>query len=515
MIRDPRRGCDVVNRLLPPGYWEIEPLTGDALEAAAGDIRVGASPGYDNWAGADLKVLPKAAWEQLAVILGEVERTQRWPEELLHSWTALIPKVDDPASPNELRPIRVLPTVYRLWSSTRLKEVMRHLDPLLPPEILAYRQGWDLKLRMVELQDELANRHADGKLAFGLALDASKAFPSLRRSVLEHIARRVGFPGQLWNSHYHHGDTSWRLAGQWVSQESLKLEVGLSQGCPLSVVLYNLFMLPLVTELASRGVLVVDYADDLTIIANTREELLEALHFVTRYLEDGGIALNASKSQYFMTEGDPAPLVLPDATLLPQDTVKILGHVLQVNFSQQLDREALPLTELLCSLERAAALGYFTRVGAIPSRPPPYGTGDWRPFAAILALQLMQAGVQLRNGRLMYGNHKTSEIPLEGQLTDAWRHGLRALLRAAALHQGAAHRRDFAGIGEVNTELSLSATKAMLHPRRMILSRIMAGGMLTAERLARWAERDGHPLQHERPGVCMHCQLGELESESH
>eukprot|EP00971_Amphidinium_carterae_P058914 1164946-Amphidinium_carterae.1 len=56
--RDP--GCTpafraLVDRLLPQGAWDVEPLTAAALAETAGAMRVGASPGYDNWAGADLR----------------------------------------------------------------------------------------------------------------------------------------------------------------------------------------------------------------------------------------------------------------------------------------------------------------------------------------------------------------------------------------------------------------------------------------------------------------------------
>eukprot|EP00971_Amphidinium_carterae_P335510 6471407-Amphidinium_carterae.1 len=87
---------------------------------------------------------------------------------------------------------------------------MNHLDPLLPPEIFAYRPGWDMKEVMVHFQDELATRWECGQSSYGLALDASKAFPSLRRSALAYIARRVGVLEQLWRAleaHYEQGDT--------------------------------------------------------------------------------------------------------------------------------------------------------------------------------------------------------------------------------------------------------------------------------------------------------------------
>eukprot|EP00971_Amphidinium_carterae_P259151 5142908-Amphidinium_carterae.1 len=166
---------------------------------------------------------------------------------------------------------------------------------------------------MVQFQDELASRHEQGGCAYGLALDASKAFPSLKRSALSHIARRVGFPAQLWNAlqaHYDQGDTVWRLAGQWVGEESLHLRVGLSQGCPLSVVLYNLYMLPLVLELARRDVLVLAYADDLTLVADSQVALGDAVALVVDYLSEGSISLNIKKCQYFATHGDDRPLVV-------------------------------------------------------------------------------------------------------------------------------------------------------------------------------------------------------------
>eukprot|EP00971_Amphidinium_carterae_P010202 201400-Amphidinium_carterae.1 len=206
----------------------------------------------------------------------------------------------------------------------------------------------------------MATRWENGRPTFGLALDASKAFPSLRRSALGYIARRIGFPPQLWEalqSHYQCGDTVWRLAGQWVGVERLRLLVGISQGCPLSVVLYNLFTLPLVQALSQRGVLILAYADDITLVADSREELYAALNTVVEYLDSGGIRLNLCKSQYFTLHGDPSPLVVEGTSLLPQPTVCILGHTVRMDYHHPLPPQELPLEELGRVLERAYALG--------------------------------------------------------------------------------------------------------------------------------------------------------------
>eukprot|EP00971_Amphidinium_carterae_P349974 6491324-Amphidinium_carterae.1 len=107
----PERLRTLVDRHVPTGNWAIPKLSSADLASAAQAARIGSSPGYDNWCVADLRLLPELAWQELAEILNVVEHTQMWPQELLHSWTALIPKQDEPGSPNDLRPIRVLPSI--------------------------------------------------------------------------------------------------------------------------------------------------------------------------------------------------------------------------------------------------------------------------------------------------------------------------------------------------------------------------------------------------------------------
>eukprot|EP00971_Amphidinium_carterae_P175812 3485072-Amphidinium_carterae.2 len=118
----------------------------------------------------------------------------------------------------------------------------------MPPSICAYLPGRDMKATVMQFVETLGYRHRTGLPTCGMSLDASKAFPSVRRSCLRQIALRAGIPRQLWQaleSHYATSTTCWRLSGQWICPDPLHLRVGLSQGCPLSVALYNLAILPL------------------------------------------------------------------------------------------------------------------------------------------------------------------------------------------------------------------------------------------------------------------------------
>eukprot|EP00971_Amphidinium_carterae_P118113 2340070-Amphidinium_carterae.1 len=221
---------------------------------------------------------------------------------LTSSWTALLPKVELPQEAKDLRPIRVLPTLFRLWSAQRLQHLLPHLQAIMPPSICAYLPGRDMKRQVAHFVDALGTRHRLGQPTCGMSLDASKAFPSVRRSCVKQIALRAGMSERFWRaleSHYEMSTTSWRLSGQWVCQDSLHLRVGLSQGCPLSVALYNLAILPLVGRLQDMGVNLISFADDLTFYAASEAQLQEALALVVEYLGDLGIKLNASKTQYF------------------------------------------------------------------------------------------------------------------------------------------------------------------------------------------------------------------------
>eukprot|EP00971_Amphidinium_carterae_P160834 3188942-Amphidinium_carterae.1 len=64
------------------------------------------------------------------------------------------------------------------------------------------------------------------------------------------------------------------------------------------------------------------------------------------------------------------------------------------------------------------------------------------------------------------------------------------MVRTAALINAAQHRRDMAGLLDVDLSTTLATGKSLTHSKKVVLARIMAGGILTEERLARWGIRD-------------------------
>ena len=105
------------------GEFDFPLLLGSDLYYVVQHKRVSAS-GLDGWGWRDLKAFPEAWFDWLAVVLSRVELDGVWPDGLLDAYVTMIPKSDGDSTPLGQRPLCVLPVVYRIWASVRL----RHLD---------------------------------------------------------------------------------------------------------------------------------------------------------------------------------------------------------------------------------------------------------------------------------------------------------------------------------------------------------------------------------------------------
>ena len=76
------------------------------------------------YVGGTSRLFPESWFDWLAVVLSRVELDGVWPEGLLDAYITMIPEATVDATPLGQRPLCVLPVVYRIWASVRL----RHLD---------------------------------------------------------------------------------------------------------------------------------------------------------------------------------------------------------------------------------------------------------------------------------------------------------------------------------------------------------------------------------------------------
>jgi hypothetical protein len=74
--------------------------------------------GPDFWSPHELRELPDSWLAALCELLTSFERAGRWPKDLSRSFVALIPK-QGASHEGQLRPIALLPYIYRIWAACR------------------------------------------------------------------------------------------------------------------------------------------------------------------------------------------------------------------------------------------------------------------------------------------------------------------------------------------------------------------------------------------------------------
>ena len=205
----------------------------------------------------------------------------------------MIPKASGGSRPRDQRPITVLEVLYRLWS----KGVVMEWGPALQKSFLSPAAfGFRSESGTIHLAQLLSDvivlqrrRKADLWLA---SFDIEKCFDSLPWWALFSMLRAVGMRRGLvraFSSFYTLLRRRFRY-GQ-VDGAIWQAANGLAQGCPSSPDILNILMEPFHRWARAAGfsVLVADhlipsvsFADDLTLLATSREEICS---LVGAYLE--------------------------------------------------------------------------------------------------------------------------------------------------------------------------------------------------------------------------------------
>lgn len=201
-------------------------------------------------------------------------------------------------------------------------------------------------------------------------MDVKAAFPTVNPCRLVDTLRRQGFCPALTNlvSSYLKGCATTIAFGDFES-EPKRLSIGLPQGSPLSVILYNSSLLS--QEAGMPDMLSLGFIDDVAFITadkslNTVRRRLQIL--ANRELAWGsrhGAAFDRKKSQSMILTHRNLPDHLPslklgDEVLLPQPQVKWLGVIIdhKLSFSQHGRAVEKKGTQVVLQLARRARPGW-------------------------------------------------------------------------------------------------------------------------------------------------------------
>ena len=178
-----------------------------------------------------------------------------FPESWSQSLMTLIPKKGDPSKLTNLRPIQLVCTDSKNFTRILNQRIMDVADQIINPHQLGFMPGkyiaqTGLMVKMI-LENAAAFYASSEYHHHGLLLDQQKAYDRVNLEYLEQVLLHYGFPlvfVQSLYSLFKYNRIHINVKGVLSTQAVLKSR-GLKQGGPISCILYNFSLEPLLHSL--------------------------------------------------------------------------------------------------------------------------------------------------------------------------------------------------------------------------------------------------------------------------
>lgn len=257
---------------------------------APGDDRIT----YNHWKSVD------PACSVLASIFNVCLKYEKIPEEWKTSMTSLIYKKGDPHDTANWRPIAIMRTIYKLYTGVLAKRVttwMMNHNILAPaqkgfmPHDGVFEHNYTLRRKF-----DLARTEKGEFLAAWL--DFSNAFGSVPHQAIYAGLERTGAGAKFVKiiQDMYTDSTTRILTGQGAT-DTIDINAGVKQGCPISGLLFNIAVDPIIRNIQRQQAehKILAYADDLVLLAKEPQELQTMIDTVYSLAAKINIRINPGK----------------------------------------------------------------------------------------------------------------------------------------------------------------------------------------------------------------------------
>ena len=328
--------------------WDLmEPIEMREIEESLANVRE-STPGWDGVSLAMVRAMPasnRAAMLNIWLLAGMI------PVPLRKGVTSLIGKTPNPELPGQHRPITVCSQLVRLFNRILAKRLERACPGNVRQK--AFRPLDGCQENLVILDAALGRARSLQSDVHMVFLDMAKAFDSVSRDTMSRALVRVGVPAPMREvimSGFDGASTDLKYKGCKLGEVEQKR--GVRQGDPLSPFLFNLVLDEALEKIAASPfgvtlgndddspvrVSVLAFADDLVLMAETRDGLQALVDDVTQSLKAGGLVVNPNKCRslslkvdrkaksWFVASQSAVSVDDEEVTVLsPADSYKYLG----------------------------------------------------------------------------------------------------------------------------------------------------------------------------------------------
>nr|XP_049577496.1 glycine receptor subunit alpha-3 isoform X1 [Syngnathus scovelli] len=267
------------------------------------------------------------------------------------------------------RGITLLSLPGKVYSGVLERRVRREVEPRIQEEQCGFHPGRGTVDQLYTLGRILEGAWEFAQPVHMCFVDLEKAFDRVPREVLWRVLREYGVPSQLIRavrSLYHRCQSLVRISGS--KSDSFPVRVGLRQGCPLSPILFIIFMDRISRR--SRGVEGVRFgdlsiafllfADDVVLLASSGRDLQLSLERFAAECEAVGMRVSTSKSKSMVLDRKrvECPLRIGDEILPQVEEFKYLGVLFtsEGRMEREIDRRIGAASAVMRTLYRSVVV---------------------------------------------------------------------------------------------------------------------------------------------------------------
>ena len=316
-------------------------ITNNEIHFAIQTLNQNSAPGLDGFT-------PKlySSFPSLIPILCQTFNNVYLQRKLSHSQSLalikLIPKISNPISVKDWRPISLLNTDYKILSTI----ISSRLKPLLNSGISLHQQC-GLPNR------QIFNNHLNILSAINytndflqplaiLQIDFYKAFDTISHEFILSTASKLGIPDTLLNwIQIFLSDLTAQLNLNGSLSDPISIKCGIRQGCPLSMLLFLIGIEPLTQKILSSpkiqgisigtsSLKVSHYADDLTLFVSSPQSFSTIREIIEEFSSFSGLKINHSKTSIISNSPN---LLSSFRSAFPQGKTLSSTKILGITFS--------------------------------------------------------------------------------------------------------------------------------------------------------------------------------------
>ena len=256
-----------------------------------------------------LQAMPDLSSEYMELLSKLIMKYEFMPTIWNNARTILLYKKGEANDLKNWRPLTIAPCLYRIWTcalASALQDINKSNTRLFNENQKGFIKGTDGCLEHSRTATELFNdANRKHKSIYAMAIDLRDAFGSVPHSYINEILKEMKFPENIRNiieTTYDRGYTKIRIGNQ--ESQRIKVGQGVKQGCPLSPLIFNFCMNPLLNALERHGagylisgikVGVQAYADDIILFAEDREGMERNISILEQFLQYSKLEVNCSK----------------------------------------------------------------------------------------------------------------------------------------------------------------------------------------------------------------------------